>query len=381
MDGLQGWSPARRGFDPDPANWAALDGFLYNRQLHPDEGDLIVKNAARYAALRGYCASESDCSQVAINRAIGELTLQAVKQTDQTGSHIEQNDTAANFLAGISPQGLIPAICATGDPNCGQTWFTASGDQYRDASINSEYSKSLANLYLAATDDYNNNHSTQHNIGYDLTQASQLSASTNQANAKTERWMNGWEVIAGIFAGAAGPLAPREISSVRDSARPDVVRGLDITGQDTVVLPEISVTAGESVIPGPLSPTNIALAAQYTNVLRTTELANPLVESLRTTGKLPANYMTKSQALAAGWVAGKAVGSTISGGQIGGDIYRNTKKLLPDATGRIWYEADIGLSSSVSRSKQTGLRLLYSSDGLMYVTFDHYDTVNYIGRY
>ena len=51
------------------------------------------------------------------------------------------------------------------------------------------------------------------------------------------------------------------------------------------------------------------------------------------------------------------------------------------ASGRVWREADVGLNYAMSRSKQPGTRLLYSSDGLLYVTADHYKTVQSIGRW
>jgi hypothetical protein len=102
--------------------------------------------------------------------------------------------------------------------------------------------------------------------------------------------------------------------------------------------------------------------------------ANPLMESLMKHGKLPSNYVTKAQAEAAGWEPGKALGNHLPGAQIGGDVYRNENNLLPDAPGRIWYEADIGVTNAMKRSKQPGTRLLFSSDGLAFVTSDHYKT-------
>ncbi|PEZ03303.1 hypothetical protein CN326_18410 [Bacillus sp. AFS018417] len=126
---------------------------------------------------------------------------------------------------------------------------------------------------------------------------------------------------------------------------------------------------------------NIALYIQYKQVLKTTELANPLVDSLRQTGKLPSNFVTKVDAAQNGWRPGKAVNNYVPGGQIGGDVFQNTTQVLPAALGRVWYEADVGLSNTMSRSKQPGTRLLYSNDGLMYITYDHYNTVHFIGTY
>jgi hypothetical protein len=49
--------------------------------------------------------------------------------------------------------------------------------------------------------------------------------------------------------------------------------------------------------------------------------------------------------------------------------------------GRTWYEADIGVDYTKKRKNSDGTRLLYSSDGLMYVSPDHYESVYYVGRY
>ncbi|WP_268746097.1 ribonuclease domain-containing protein [Geobacillus sp. FSL W8-0032] len=110
-------------------------------------------------------------------------------------------------------------------------------------------------------------------------------------------------------------------------------------------------------------------------------MANPLVDSLRKTGQLPPNYVSKTAAMQKGWALGKALHNYVPGGQIGGDIFKNTSNLLPNTEGRVWYEADVGLSNTMSRSKQPGTRLLYSNDGLMYITTDHYKTVHFIGTY
>nr|WP_323151256.1 ribonuclease domain-containing protein [Pseudomonas glycinae] len=51
------------------------------------------------------------------------------------------------------------------------------------------------------------------------------------------------------------------------------------------------------------------------------------------------------------------------------------------APGRTWYEADAGLNNKMSRSNQPGTRLLYSDDGLLYITSDHYNTASSIGTW
>ncbi|ARJ44181.1 ribonuclease [Pantoea alhagi] len=115
--------------------------------------------------------------------------------------------------------------------------------------------------------------------------------------------------------------------------------------------------------------------------LKTTEAANEVVESLRNTGQLPQHYLNKTQAAANGWKPGKALNNTTPGGQLGGDVFENSTNLLPSAQDRVWREADIGLNNTMSRSNQPGTRLLYSNDGLLYITTDHYETATSIGKW
>ena len=108
---------------------------------------------------------------------------------------------------------------------------------------------------------------------------------------------------------------------------------------------------------------------------RVTELANDAVDSLTQTGKLPSNYITKDQARALGWKEGKALLNYAPGSAIGGDIFNNTSNILPSTNGRVWYEADVGQNYAMSRAKNPGYRIIYSNDGLIYGTFDHYDSI------
>ncbi|EGO62027.1 ribonuclease domain-containing protein, partial [Acetonema longum] len=121
--------------------------------------------------------------------------------------------------------------------------------------------------------------------------------------------------------------------------------------------------------------------AKYKEVLKTTEKANPLVDGLKQTGNLPLDYITKAQAEALGWKPGKALNNYAPGKQIGGDVFENTTGILPSAPGRVWYEADVGLTNTMTRAKQPGTRLLYSNDGQLYITYDHYETVHNIGTW
>jgi len=88
----------------------------------------------------------------------------------------------------------------------------------------------------------------------------------------------------------------------------------------------------------------------------------------------------KAQAAQSEWAPGKVVNNSVSVGQIGGDIFYNDTNVLPSASSRTSYEANVGLSNTMSRSNQPGTRLLYSNDPL-YITSDHYETVSSIGKW
>lgn len=88
-------------------------------------------------------------------------------------------------------------------------------------------------------------------------------------------------------------------------------------------------------------------------------------------GVLPDYYVDKKTAQNAGWQTTKKKFSNLFPGKmIGGDIYDNDDYKLPFAPGRVWYEADINYTSG-KRNRQ---RILYSNDGLMFATYDHYQT-------
>lgn len=85
--------------------------------------------------------------------------------------------------------------------------------------------------------------------------------------------------------------------------------------------------------------------------------------------KLPDFYITKKAARQAGW--NPKLGNlceVLPGKAIGGDRFLNREKQLPIAPNRQWYEADMNYNCGHRGSD----RLLYSSDGMIYVTIDHY---------
>ncbi|MBQ4090287.1 MAG: ribonuclease [Clostridia bacterium] len=88
-------------------------------------------------------------------------------------------------------------------------------------------------------------------------------------------------------------------------------------------------------------------------------------------GRLPDNYITTNEAKGIGWIRQEGNLDVVAPGKtIGGDKYMNKNHHLPEQYGRIWYEADINYSGGF-RGDQ---RIVYSNDGLVFATHDHYKT-------
>ena len=87
-------------------------------------------------------------------------------------------------------------------------------------------------------------------------------------------------------------------------------------------------------------------------------------------GQLPSYYISRPQLEALGWHIGDRPSKFAPGRMYGGEIYNNDDRKLPDKAGRIWYEADINYSIG----RRNLHRILWSNDGLVFVTYDHYLT-------
>lgn len=88
-------------------------------------------------------------------------------------------------------------------------------------------------------------------------------------------------------------------------------------------------------------------------------------------GHLPYNFITKSEAKNYGWRSG-SLEKYAPGKCIGGDRFYNKEGRLPNKAGRYYYECDIDTLGSYS---DRGVkRIVYSNDGLIYYTGDHYES-------
>lgn len=91
---------------------------------------------------------------------------------------------------------------------------------------------------------------------------------------------------------------------------------------------------------------------------------------IHTYGCLPENFITKNEARDLGWEGG-GLEDYAPGMCIGGDRFGNYEGLLPDAPGRTWTECDIDTLGASSRGAK---RIVFSNDGLIYYTNDHYES-------
>lgn len=91
---------------------------------------------------------------------------------------------------------------------------------------------------------------------------------------------------------------------------------------------------------------------------------------IHTYGHLPKNFVTKKEAQAKGWEGG-SLEDYFPGASIGGDKFGNREGLLPTKKGRTYTECDIDTKGKKSRGAK---RIVFSNDGLIYYTDDHYET-------
>ncbi len=87
-------------------------------------------------------------------------------------------------------------------------------------------------------------------------------------------------------------------------------------------------------------------------------------------GHLPDNFITKDEARDLGW-SGGSLEPYAPGKSIGGSHFGNYEGLLPEADGRSYTECDINTMGADSRGAE---RIVFSNDGLIYYTNDHYES-------
>ncbi len=156
---------------------------------------------------------------------------------------------------------------------------------------------------------------------------------------------------------------------------------------DTVV-PTKTPTPTNTVTPKPTATPKPTKAPTPTNAPKPTKAPTPTPEQsagidengwyydkdnvalyIHTYGHLPGNYITKKEAEALGW-SGGSVDKYAKGKVIGGDYFGNYEGLLPKKNGRKYTECDIDTKGKSRGAK----RIIFSNDGLIFYTDDHYET-------
>ena len=90
---------------------------------------------------------------------------------------------------------------------------------------------------------------------------------------------------------------------------------------------------------------------------------------LHSYGKLPKNFISKKEAEEQGFRFGEGdFGEAFPGMSVGGSRFGNYEGQLPEKSGRRYYECDIDYQGWRRNAK----RLVYSNDGLIFYTDDHY---------
>ena len=88
-------------------------------------------------------------------------------------------------------------------------------------------------------------------------------------------------------------------------------------------------------------------------------------------GELPENFITKKEAQKLGWDSSYNYVSDVAPGKsIGGDYFGNYEGKLPVGKGISYHEADCYYTGG----KRNAYRIIYSSDGRVWYTEDHYNT-------
>ena len=141
--------------------------------------------------------------------------------------------------------------------------------------------------------------------------------------------------------------------------------GLEDDSLDDYFTDAYAPAASASAATAAPADTDTAAALEPDGVYTTAE---DVALYLHTYGCLPGNFITKSEAQALGW-SGGSLEPYAPGKCIGGDYFGNYEGLLPSAAGRSYTECDINTLGASSRGAE---RLIFSNDGLIYYTGDHY---------
>lgn len=167
---------------------------------------------------------------------------------------------------------------------------------------------------------------------------------------------------AGISQTQVGTQAVTQAGTKAQTTKPQITKPA-VTKPTVTKAPATKPTATKPTEQG-LGAIKVTEAGRYTSKL---EVAAYLFQFK----KLPSNFITKNKAQDLGWVASKGnLWKVTDQMSIGGDKFGNFEGRLPKKNGRQYYEADIDYRGGTRGPK----RIVYSNDGLIYYTEDHYNS-------
>jgi len=138
--------------------------------------------------------------------------------------------------------------------------------------------------------------------------------------------------------------------------------------------PETEVDSGtveETPTPSTELETLLAEAESYVEESGRYTAPEEVAAYLHLYGELPENFITKRKATDLGWESNKGnLWDVTDEMSIGGDSFGNREGRLPEQDGRRWYECDVNYEGGYRGAE----RLVYSNDGLIFYTDDHYET-------
>ena len=173
-----------------------------------------------------------------------------------------------------------------------------------------------------------------------------------------------------LLSGLAGPAEAKSKKKKTPTPRPQVTatptptKGKDKDKKKKTPTPQPETTAAPVEMKEP-DAVIVTEDGEYTD-------RDHVAAYLRAFGHLPSNYITKREAQDLGWSGngGESIWKYAPGKSIGGSRVGNYEGQLPEQNGRRWYECDIDYDGRNRGTK----RIIYSSDGLIYYTEDHYNT-------
>lgn len=193
-----------------------------------------------------------------------------------------------------------------------------------------------------------------------------------------------WKYLLGAFLLAAGLLAgctqevapPQEAAQAVQSqeAENSEAEGSEVESDEVELPEETESEAPETETPEETDNVEAELPEEEEAQIQedgTYTSKEEVAEYLYLYGHLPDNFITKKEAKALGWVSSEGnLAEVAPGKSIGGDYFGNFEGNLPEKKDREYHECDIDSDGGYRGAK----RIVYSNDGLIYYTEDHYET-------